>query len=193
MAVTRGKGTVKTAVFNWASHHVALVLLYTMVCDWLIKLVPLSLSQLEVKLNWPIVTWSHAFCRAWRRFPVFTSSPDGELSGCVYWNWPLSAMTWIGFGFTASPSWKPLCSHKHYHISNSPSGHVTFLEVTGKIACNKRKKEQNKNKTKQFQCFPNPIFVTEDLLFHHFVVVSLQLTRVPVLFARVNIEPQFSG
>ena len=81
-----------------SSFAIALVLQATLF-DWLKNLAPLLIiNQSEVKPR-PIVTYSHAFSRAWRWLHVFASSPDWstELSASLV----IGQSNYFGFGFTA--------------------------------------------------------------------------------------------
>ena len=61
-------------------------------------------NQWESKLK-PILTWSDAFSRAWRRLHVFASNSDWSIAlfTCVV----IGRSNYIGFGFTTL-KWKSL-------------------------------------------------------------------------------------
>ena len=67
-----------------------------MLCDWLKKISCHFFNQSEVKLK-PIVTFSHAFSRAWHQLPVFASSFDWFIRLlCIV----IGQSDYFGFGFT---------------------------------------------------------------------------------------------
>ena len=73
------------------------------VCDWL-KISRHFLDQSEVKPK-PIVTYSHAFSRAWRQLHVFASSSDWFIG--LFTTVVIGQGNYFGFGFTTL-SWKVL-------------------------------------------------------------------------------------
>ena len=62
------------------------------------------LNQSDAKLK-PIVIWSHAFSRAWRRLDVFASSSDWFL--VLFSSVVIGQSDYFGFGFTIL-NWKQL-------------------------------------------------------------------------------------
>ena len=90
------------------------------VCNWLKNLAPLS-QPIKVKPK-PIVTYSHAFSRAWHGRHVFASSSDWLIG--LFTTVVIDQSNYFGFGFGLRHSIENRCNNQALiskHLTTVPN------------------------------------------------------------------------